>query len=367
MQIMRNELRDLVAPNDKLSSSLISANAGLLLQRSLSKWDKDDKSAKENVISRVCEISTPELYEKAYKRWLTMTSDKSRYASTPAKIIGRLYTGLSSTTALETGLTTHHTYGMPMLAGSSVKGAVAAYAEQIGLKEKNIDVYRVLFGDEEYSGAVIWHDAWWIPNSGKPFVEEIVTTHHQEYYNGTQAQANELENPIPNQQIACSGSFYFAVEAVNQAWATFATNLLLQMLENQGMGSKTASGYGYFECDDDATITIRNQHNAWNEERKQAEKAIAQAQLSEHERLIAEWLDMLKGKKYSASDAEGTQKYNQFKDALNDAVARFDEAQKKLIAESLAFKSVLQANQSRWLEGKREKEIKQILAKLRGE
>lgn len=256
MQIMRNELRYLVAPNDKLSSSLISANAGLLLQRSLSKWDKDDKSAKENVISRVCEISTPELYEKAYKRWLTMTSDKSRYASTPAKIIGRLYTGLSSATALETGISTHHTYGMPMLAGSSVKGAVAAYAEQIGLKEKNIDVYRVLFGDEDNSGAVIWHDAWWIPNSGKPFVEEIVTTHHQEYYNGTQAQADELENPIPNQQIACEGSFYFAVEAVNQAWATFATNLLLQMLENQGMGSKTASGYGYFQYDKKSNESI---------------------------------------------------------------------------------------------------------------
>lgn len=249
---MRNELHSLVAPNNKLSNRLTSANAGLLLQRGLSAWDKDDKSAKENVIARVCKIIPSELYKKAYNRWLIITSDKSRYAFTVADIIGHLYTGLSSATALETGISTHHTYGMPMLAGSSVKGAVATYAEQIGLPE---NIRQVLFGDEDNSGAVIWHDAWWIPNSGKPFVEEIITTHHQNYYNGKQ-DIDEMEDPIPNQQIVCSGSFYFAVEAVNQVWATFATNLLLQMLENQGMGSKTASGYGYFKYDEEAAKQV---------------------------------------------------------------------------------------------------------------
>lgn len=252
-QIMRNSLRDTI------SGSLKSAHAGLLMQRGLQDWDsenKEKKGKKEILIGDISQISTSSLYQKAYERWLKQTSDNTRFSFTVAKTVNRLYTGLSSATALETGLTIHHTYGMPMLAGSSVKGAVAAYAEQIGLKEKNIDVYRVLFGDEDHSGAVIWHDAWWIPNSGKPFVEEIVTTHHQEYYNGTRAQADELESPIPNQQIACQGSFYFAVEAVNQAWATFATNLLLQMLENQGMGSKTASGYGYFQYDKKSNESI---------------------------------------------------------------------------------------------------------------
>lgn len=233
------------------------AHIGLLLQRGLRRYDgKSDKPTKNKLIEQIaCCNGELKIYKDAFSRWLYMTSDTSRYSFTTAKIVGRLYTGLSSATALETGLTTHHTYGMPMLAGSSVKGAVAAYAEQIGLKEKNIDVYRVLFGDEDHSGAVIWHDAWWIPNSGKPFVEEIVTTHHQEYYRGKDKNNNpkilpdELEDPNPNQQIGCEGSFYFVVEAVNQAWATFATNLLLQMLENQGMGSKTASGYGYFQYD----------------------------------------------------------------------------------------------------------------------
>lgn len=237
------------------------AHIGLLLQRGLRRYDsKSDKPTKNELIEQITRCNdAPKIYTNAFQRWLTHTSDTSRYAFTTAKIVGRLYTGLSSATALETGLTTHHTYGMPMLAGSSVKGAVATYAEQIGLPE---NIRQVLFGDEDNSGAVIWHDAWWIPNSGKPFVEEIVTTHHQEYYRGKDKNNNpkilpdELEDPNPNQQIGCEGSFYFVVEAVNQAWATFATNLLLQMLENQGMGSKTASGYGYFEYDEEAAKQV---------------------------------------------------------------------------------------------------------------
>lgn len=255
MQIMRHKLCNLVVTNNRLSNRLTSANAGLLLQRGLSAWNKEDKSAKENVIAHICNIPSSEFYQKAYNRWRTITSDTSRYSFITAKVVGYLYTGLGSATALETGISTHHTYGMPMLAGSSVKGAVASYAEQIGLPN---DIRLVLFGGEDKedgnqvkSGAVIWHDAWWIPDSGKPFVEEIITTHHQNYYNNKQDIADEMEDPIPNQQIASQGSFYFVVEAVNQAWATFATNLLLQMLETQGMGSKRASGYGYFEKNED--------------------------------------------------------------------------------------------------------------------
>lgn len=244
MDLMRKNLRTTI------SGSLKEPHAGLLMQRGLYSWDKDDKSDKESLIGRVGNIDASELYKKAYTRWQNMTSDEQRFAVTAAKIVGRLYTGLSSATALETGLTTHHTYGMPMLAGSSVKGATASYAEKIGLPE---NVRQILFGDEDNAGAVVWHDAWWIPN-GKPFVGEIITTHHQDYYNGKQEQADEMETPIPNQQIACQGSFYFVVECGNKAWADFANQLLFEMLQNQGMGSKTASGYGYFVEDKESLI-----------------------------------------------------------------------------------------------------------------
>lgn len=363
---MRNELRSLVAPNNKLSNRLTSANAGLLLQRGLSAWDKDDKSTKENVIARVCKVTPSELYKKAYNRWLIITSDKSRYAFTVASIVGRLYTGLSSATALETGLTTHHTYGMPMLAGSSVKGAVATYAEQIGLKEKNIEVYQVLFGDENNAGAVIWHDAWWIPNSGKPFVEEIITTHHQDYYNGKQNIVDEMEDPIPNQQIATQGSFYFVVETGNQAWATFAKNLLLQMLENQGMGSKTASGYGYFKENED----IKNNIESIQDEHKERKnRAIVQAQLLKHQQIINKWLNIFQQKIYQISNQEHTNLYYDFKADLEQVCAdtTLSTEHKKEISIELAINVIKNKyKQNNWLNDKRAKEIKPLLAKLSG-
>lgn len=247
MELMRNSLKELVAPNNKLSGSLKSAHAGLIMQRGLAIWDSgENKDCKQDVINRVSQIQPSELYKKAYNRWVQTTSKKENCAFLTAQIVGRLYTSMSGATTLETGLTTQHTYGMPMLAGSSVKGAVAAYAEKIGLSKP---ICQILFGDNDNAGAVIWHDAWWIPNSGKPFTGEIVTTHHQDYYNGKQITPDEMESPIPNQQIACQGSFYFVVEGVNPAWANFACDLLLQTLQEQGMGSKTASGYGYFERD----------------------------------------------------------------------------------------------------------------------
>lgn len=371
---------DLMRPSlqEIFSGSLKNPHAGLLLQRGLKKYDAaSEKPTKSDLIKKISaiQISTDEknLYYKAYQRWKKITSDEQRFAVTAAKIVGRLYTGLSSATALETGLTTHHTYGMPMLAGSSVKGATASYAEKIGITlQTHPEVYRVLFGDEEKAGAVIWHDAWWIPN-GKPFVGEIITTHHQHYYKGKDDKgkdkitADEMEDPMPNQQIACQGSFYFVVECGNKAWADFANQLLFEMLQNQGMGSKTASGYGYFTVDETEQNRLNAQREKQAQQRAEEEKAEELAAMSEHERLVAEWLETLDGKKYTANDAEGSQKYAAFKSALEKAHADFDLEQQKWIAEKLAFKSVLQAKQPKWLEGKREKEIKELLKQLRGE
>lgn len=363
MDLMRKNLRETI------SGSLKDSHAGLLMQRGLYSWDTENKTDKEKLIEHVGNIGASKLYEKAYERWQTITSDERRFAITAAKIVGRLYTGLSSATALETGLTTHHTYGMPMLAGSSVKGATASYAEKIGLPE---NVRQILFGDEDKAGAVVWHDAWWIPN-GKPFVGEIITTHHQAYYKGKDDKgkdkiiADEMESPIPNQQIACQGSFYFVVECDNKAWADFANQLLFEMLQNQGMGSKTASGYGYFTLDETEQNRLNTQREKQAQKRAEEEKATTLSAMPEHERLVVEWLEILDGKKYTASDSEGSQKYAAFKSTLEKAHANFDVGQQKWVAEKLAFKAVLQAKQPKWLEGKREKEIKKLLKQLSGE
>jgi len=194
-------------------------------------------------------------------------------------------TGLALGGTLETGVTTHHSYGMPLLAGSSVKGAVRAYAESIFLlKDENgkilldekgntqinpamKDILNVLFGADENAeqanaGYLVWHDAWLIPaltkegkysssDDAKPFAKEIVTVHHSQYYadkTGT-VEALDMEAPIPNQQLAVQGSFYFVIEGKNKQWLDFAKQLLENMLNEFGMGAKGAAGYGYFKED----------------------------------------------------------------------------------------------------------------------
>lgn len=250
MELIRKQLKPLLR-------NLQTAHAGLLIQRGLPFWEDGEKESKRELLHTISQVHADDLYQLAFKRWLFLTYDQpKRFAQTSATITGRLFSGLSIGGTLETGAMTHHTYGMPMLAGSSIKGATKAYASAIGLDAKYIET---LFGsgdDEEAqasqgSGCLVWHDAWWIPNTKekKPFAGEVITVHHQEYYSEKTAQADGTESPIPNQQLAIQGSFYFVIEGDEQ-WAQFALDLLNNMLQEQGLGAKAASGYGYFLPDE---------------------------------------------------------------------------------------------------------------------
>lgn len=266
-------------------------NAGLLIQRGLRVWDTTDKAKadKKDLIEVIANTKPSDLYQLAFDRWLLQTQQKEAFATVPAAIDGRLMTGLALGGTLETGVATQHSYGMPMLAGSAVKGAVRAYAENLfsqkdaegqvilekdskGIERTAIDpvmkpILDILFGADENAeqanaGYLIWHDAWLIPaltkegkysssDDAQPFAEEIVTVHHQQYYADKtgKVEALDMEAPVPNQQLAVQGSFYFAVEGKNKQWLDFAKQLLENMLHQFGMGAKGAAGYGYFKVD----------------------------------------------------------------------------------------------------------------------
>jgi len=280
--LIREDLQPLIKQTIKKDYPKDSLNAGLLIQRGLIAWADDDKEKKikKELIDTITSIKPSELYQLAFDRWLLQTQQKDNFAVVPATIDGRLMTGLALGGTLETGVTTQHSYGMPMLAGSSVKGAVRAYAEslfskkdadgKVILDEKGktqIDnamkpILATLFGADEdaeqaNAGYLVWHDAWFIPaltkdgkystaEEAKPFVSDIVTVHHQKYYAGQLYEALDMESPIPNQQLAVQGSFYFVIEGANKQWLAFAKQLLENMLNEFGMGAKGTSGYGYF-------------------------------------------------------------------------------------------------------------------------
>lgn len=386
ISLMRESLKKLI------SDGLKDAHAGLLMQRGLTKWDKDDKQAKAELIQKIVKIPAPKkdsLYALAFTRWVQATSDTDRFATLAAGISGRLYTGLNSAGALETGISTSHTYGMPLIAGSSVKGIARSHAESLGLDKAYLDV---LFGDDSdsgslKSGALVWHDAWFVPANTPPFAAEIITTHHQDYYNGKQPEANEMESPIPNQQIATQGSFYFVIESAPgaQAWAEYAKNLLFQALQTQGAGSKTASGYGYFKkagkadeadeadeadkADEEAKQIICNIREAQQQALAAQQKAAELAAMPAHQRFIQTWQDkMAAHTDLIVNNDAHTKLYKGWIADLKTVAEspHLSEEQKDEIATAFAVKKMM-AKYAKWLTDKRGKELKPILAKLRGE
>lgn len=386
ISLMRESLKKLI------SDGLKDAHAGLLMQRGLTKWDKDDKQAKAELIQKIVKIPAPKkdsLYALAFTRWVQATSDTDHFATLAAGISGRLYTGLNSAGALETGISTSHTYGMPLIAGSSVKGIARSHAESLGLDKAYLDV---LFGDDSdsgslKSGALVWHDAWFVPANTPPFAAEIITTHHQDYYNGKQPEANEMESPIPNQQIATQGSFYFVIESAPgaQAWAEYAKNLLFQALQTQGAGSKTASGYGYFKkagkadeadeadeadkADEEAKQIICNIREAQQQALAAQQKAAELAAMPAHQRFIQTWQDkMAAHTDLIVNNDAHTKLYKGWIADLKTVAEspHLSEEQKDEIATAFAVKKMM-AKYAKWLTDKRGKELKPILAKLRGE
>ena len=256
--LVRKAMRELLGEAE-------SAHPGLLLQRGWADFVRADSEnggcgGKTKHIQDVCAMPVQDHYKHAYERWLNTTSDVKRFEHCEMKIEGRLLIGLTGGGALETGCVISQTYGVPYLPGSSIKGAVRAWAEQ-NLVEPDARSY--IFGAEadadnlaSLSGEINFHDAWWVPDSGpagihknKPLVEDVVTPHHSGYYGDEgKTEATDLDSPIPNALIGVRGSFLFTLEG-DASWLKLAIFMLKQAMTENGIGAKTASGYGYLKDD----------------------------------------------------------------------------------------------------------------------
>jgi CRISPR-associated protein Cmr6 len=275
---------------DLLDEPIQFSHAGLWLSRGLSCMESEQGKEKQNHIRQATEIPVPEIYIKAFNRWQAIVTSADTIAYWCGKLESRLFIGTGGASVLETAITLSRTYGVPVIPGSAVKGLVHAYA-MAARKAKlenalSHEQCLALFGhggdDGAESGAVIFHDAWWVPDSAKtPLVAEIVTVHHQEYYGGKQDKATDFDSPIPAPQIAARGSFLFAVECGEKAGADYACKLLEDALQAWGIGGKTAAGYGRFGYDKNYQQQLEKRQKEAAEQAleagKEAEKRLAEA------------------------------------------------------------------------------------------
>jgi len=240
-------------------------HAGLLLDTSFKEWDEKGEAHSTAVVThhqKAGKITKKlgkkgSIYQKAYEQWYQLQLNNLQNSQIWfAKLQSRLYLGMGTSSPIESGIMLNHTYGVPYIPGSAIKGILHHYAQEIDIDDK---IQNLIFGkqasqtdrrDSGSSGYLIFNNAWWIPQEKEALVPEIITVHPKEYYQkkGATKLHPDLESPNPNPQIAIQGSFMFSIEG-DKKLSKYALKLLKEVLQNRGIGGKTSSGYGYFKED----------------------------------------------------------------------------------------------------------------------
>ena len=175
----------------------------------------------------------------------------------------------------------HRNFGYPFVPGSAVKGCAAHCAretwrdaddaEKLGIARRIVRVFGFPTNDAELdadlrknvpekelpdsAGKIVFMAA--IPDGRVPeLCVDVLTPHHSEYYkksaNDEEAKATDDEDPVPSFFLAVEkgATFRFALRGVNgcePADLDFAEKTLKTALTLNGIGAKTAAGYGWFE------------------------------------------------------------------------------------------------------------------------
>lgn len=171
----------------------------------------------------------------------------------------RLITRSGDTSPEVNSTRVHPVWGIPVLPGSSLKGAARAAAHWAGASPA--DVERIFGpppparpgvrpGDGDAAGTVIFLDAYPHGN-GSVFDVDVATPHHQAYYSGERPDPAPIEgpNPLTLLVVPADRPFRFtlaarAARSVDDVAA--AARFLKGALTDEGFGSATSSGYGYF-------------------------------------------------------------------------------------------------------------------------
>jgi CRISPR-associated protein Cmr6 len=240
---------------------------GLLLQRYLtSQSDPNERRALFDAARAASSEPLSAIYAEAFARWTRSFPQDDLHRSERLTTAGRLIVGLGSENVIEVGLRLHHTYGVPMIPGSALKGLAAHYCHEVwgqrndaAASEMNTPFrrgsayHKLLFGTPDDSGVIIFHDAWIVPESLSAALRLDVMTPHHRKWQTNEAPPTDFDSPNPVSFLSVAGTFDIRLswsESIATppdqaaAWTALAMQLLREALAQWGVGGKTSSGYG---------------------------------------------------------------------------------------------------------------------------
>lgn len=201
------------------------------------------------------------------RRWtaLQTTHGSGRCIELHAPVQGRLLVDYGRASAVETALSFHHTWGVPRIPGSAIKGIAL-----LGMREQEADDPNIaaeieaIFGTQPgadgklpkgaRAGQVLFFDA--LPRDGEfRLAEDVLTPHYNPYYRLGEPPG-DWHSPVPHTFLTVVDTtfvFHLAVQplpgtqsATAETWLSRVHEVLSDALEWHGIGAKTAAGYGRF-------------------------------------------------------------------------------------------------------------------------
>lgn len=229
-----------------------ATHPGLVFNRYLQEHDKKGQSITSNesaLSSHIAAVADPKINSEAYthifNRWHATMTTMPDHVCTTIKIDGRMIIGLGNESITETGITLHHTYGVPYIPGSALKGLTAHYTKRsVDFADTQSQKAReILFGTTDDAGYITFYDA--LPEPGTfQIAEDVLTVHHQKYYNGPGLEPpSDFDSPNPVPFLSVTGTFH-VVLAGPQEWRNLAQEFMKEAVKQEGLGAKTSSGYG---------------------------------------------------------------------------------------------------------------------------
>jgi len=241
---------------------------GLILQRYLANQsDPDERRALLDATRRSASSeSLSSVYTAAFARWAGSFPRDNLHRAERLAVASRLVVGLGSEDVLETGLRLHHTYGVPIIPGSALKGLASHYCHDVWgqrhdatasgankLFRRGGAYHSLLFGTTDDGGVITFHDAWIVPEFLSGALRLDVMTPHHPKWQINQAPPTDFDSPVPVSFLSVAGTFDIRLSWSGpaatptdraEAWTEMAMQLLREAVAEWGVGGKTSSGYG---------------------------------------------------------------------------------------------------------------------------